>query len=57
MSPEIAVIVEPCNDCTDEWYWAVKIDNEVYADGTAETRVAAQSRAVKNLDEWRDKNR
>ncbi|MDE2101702.1 MAG: hypothetical protein KGL39_30935 [Patescibacteria group bacterium] len=49
------LIVEPCKDGSGNWYWAVKVDGEVYADGEAESRMVAQSRAVGNYDDWLEK--
>lgn len=47
------IVVEPALDSPGDWYWAVKVDGGIYADGTAENLMVAQSRASDVYQEWK----
>ena len=55
LADRVNLIVEPSKDNSGNWYWAVKVDNEVYVDGEAENRMIAQSRCVDAYDDWLEK--
>lgn len=44
-------MVEPKLD--GNWYWAVKIDGEVYADGEEGSKDLARHKCQLNLNEWK----
>ncbi len=49
----VETVLEPSKDGSGNWYWAVKIDGEVYADGEEGTRDLANNRLIRNLDKWK----
>jgi hypothetical protein len=53
----VETIVEPCRDDSGNWYWAVKIDGEIIADGEADSRVTAQYRCYDAWEEWKTNRR
>lgn len=52
---EVQVVVETSKNNYLCWYWAVKIDGEVYTDGEEGDFALANHRAMMNLNEWKEK--
>jgi len=48
-------IIEPCKDDSGNWYWAFKVDGEVYADGEAPDRETAKYRCIVAASDWESK--
>jgi hypothetical protein len=46
------MVVASCRDSSGNWYWALKVNGELYADGEAENHMIAQSRVETAYDEW-----
>ena len=44
--PSLKIVVELCPNESGNWYWAVKIDGEIYADGMSTDRRMALYWAV-----------
>ena len=53
---DVQCVVEPSRSDPGMWYWAVKIDGEIYADGEADSEEWARHKTILNLNEWKEKN-
>lgn len=56
MRPNVELVVAPDLAGDAGWYWAVKIEGGIYADGEAENRMVAQSRCSDAYEEWKAAN-